>query len=71
MICDYEALPYTVGGFVKETCEPDGDYYTIILNSRLSYERQCDTFAHEIEHIKNDDFHSERSVAEIENERHR
>ena len=71
MNCGYEELPCCIGGFVRETCEPDGDYYTIILNSRLSYEKQRATFAHEIEHIRNDDFHSERSVAEIENERHR
>lgn len=66
-----EELPYCIGGFVRETCEPDGDYYTIILNSRLSYEKLCDTYAHEMEHISNDDFYSERSVAAIENERHK
>ncbi len=71
MICDYEELPCRIGGLVRETCEPDGDYYTIIINSRLSYERQCDVYAHEMEHIENDDFHSERSVAEIENDRHK
>lgn len=71
MKCDYEELPYKVGGFIKKTCEPDGDYYTIVLNSRLSYEKQCASYTHEMEHINNDDFYSERSVAEIESKRHR
>ena len=70
MIIGLEELPCRIGGFVRETCEPDGDYYTIILNSRLSYERQCDAYTHEMEHILNDDFYSERSVAAIEKERH-
>ena len=70
MICDYEELPYKIRGFVRETCEPDGDYYTIILNSRLSFEQQQKTYLHEMEHIKNDDFRKE-SVDEIEKIRHR
>lgn len=64
-------LPCRVHGFVEKTCEPDGDYYTIVLNSRLSYEMLRGTYLHEMEHIDNDDFYSERSVAEIETIRHK
>jgi hypothetical protein len=71
MICDYEELPYRIGGFIKETCEPDGDYLTVVLNSRLSFERLCETYSHEIEHINNNDIYKEGSVNEIERMRHK
>ena len=70
MICDYEELPCKVKGLVRETCEPDGDYYTIVLNSRLSFEQQQKTYLHEVEHIENDDFRKE-NVNEIEKIRHK
>lgn len=70
MICGYEALPCTVGGFVKKTCEPEGDFYTIILNSRLSDEKQRKTYIHELEHIYNEDF-KEGGVGEVESIRHK
>lgn len=64
-------MPVRVRGYIKETCEPDGDYYTIVLNSRLSYEQLRDTYLHEISHIDNDDFHSEGGVQQIESARHK
>lgn len=46
-------LPSAVQGFV--VC--DGfDFYTIVLNSRLSYETQRKAYFHEISHIANGDF---------------
>ncbi len=64
-------MPARVRGYIKETSEPDGDCYTIVLNSRLSYEQLCETYKHELSHLEHDDFHSERSVDEIEYERHK
>lgn len=68
VLCD---MPTRVHGYIKGTCEPDGDYYTIVLNSRLSYEMQLQAYQHELGHIDHDDLHSERSVAEIELIRHK
>ena len=71
MNCIYKDLPCTVGGFVKMTCEPDGDYYNAILNSRLSYERLQEVYRHEMEHIDNSDFNSDYTVGEVEILRHK
>lgn len=46
-------LPVTIRGFVKEN--EDGTY-TIVLNSRLSYEQNLKTYKHELSHITNNDF---------------
>ena len=40
--------------------------YTIVLNSRLSYERQLMAYHHEMEHIENGDFEKKCSVDIIE-----
>ena len=45
-------LPCAVHGFVVS----DGfDFYTIVLNSRLSYEMQRQSYMHEVSHIENGD----------------
>lgn len=60
----YLNLPSKIRGFaVYNTCE---DFYTIVLNSRLSYAQNIKTYFHELEHIKNDDFYSNLTVNEIE-----
>ena len=42
-------LPCAVHGFVVS----DGfDFYTIVLNSRLSYEMQRQAYMHEVSHIE-------------------
>ena len=56
-------MPYRVKAFVQY--ESITDTYTIVINSRLSYEAQCKAFRHEIKHIYNNDFEKEK-VAEIE-----
>lgn len=63
----FEDMPPRGAGFVRE--DPDG-YYTIVLNSRLSYERQVEAAKHELRHIDHDDL--ERSIAadQIENQAH-
>ena len=55
-------LPTTISGFVKET----DDFYTIVLNSRMTYERNKETYKHEQRHIDNGDFDKECSVDQIE-----
>lgn len=60
-------LPTTIGGFTKET---DG-YYTIVLNSRMTFERNQKSYIHELGHIDNGDFDKECSVDQIELENRR
>lgn len=59
----YLKLPYTVEALCAENI--DGSY-TIIVNDRLSPERQKEAVLHELEHIKNDDFNNELSIDKIE-----
>lgn len=40
--------------------------YTIVINSRLNYERQQKGYQHEIDHIKNGDYDRKCSVDIIE-----
>lgn len=56
-------LPCSVKGLAK--ANSDGSY-TILLNSRLSFEQLQRTYIHEMRHIKEDDFHSELNVDVIE-----
>lgn len=63
----YEDLPTTIGGCVKET---DG-FYTIILNSRMTHERNKESYLDEIDHIEHNAIDQERSADEIEMESHR
>ena len=58
-------------GAVFLKTESDGDFYTIVVNSNLSDEAKARTIKHEMLHILNGDFHSERPLNEIEAERHR
>lgn len=46
---------------------PDQDgNYNIYINQNLTYEMQLTTYLHELEHIKNNDFQSDKPVAQIE-----
>ena len=63
----YQDLPTTVGGFVKET---DG-FYTIVLNPRLTFERNRKSFGDEMDHIDSRAFDSEQSADQIEMRSHR
>ena len=46
-------LPGTISAYT--VANPDFSY-TIVLNSRLNYERQQKAYQHEINHIKNGDY---------------
>ena len=64
----YLNLPNKIRGFaIYNTCE---DFYTIVLNSRLSYAQNVKTFWHELKHIKNNDFYSNLTVNELESLAH-
>lgn len=56
-------LPSTVGGYTIST--PDG-YFTVVLNQNLSYQRNVETYAHELDHIQNGDFDKKCSSDLIE-----
>ena len=47
---------------VEEEVHPNEDgSYTIIINSRISYERQMRAYQHAIKHIMDDDFNKENA----------
>ena len=50
-------LPTTVGGFVVHNQD---DTYTIVLNSKLSWEDNMASYIHELKHLEENDF--ERSL---------
>lgn len=58
----YADMPCTIKGFTRLT----DDYYTIVLNSRLSLEEQKETYRHELDHLQDGDFYSERDADSIE-----
>lgn len=60
----FQNLPYKIKGFAIYNSKED--YYTIVLNSRLSYDQNIQTFIHELKHIKNDDFNSSLTATTIE-----
>lgn len=62
-------MPCTVRGFVKKSVEPDGEYYTVVINSRLSQELQRRAIRHEECHVDFADFDNE-SADTIEGVRH-
>ncbi len=50
-------LPPRVAGLTAYYYDEDGQvYYTILINARLSDQRQCAAYDHEIAHINNRDF---------------
>ena len=60
-------LPTSVKGFSKSNSDMT---YTIVLNARLTRKQQEETYHHELEHIRKDDFHSYDNADNIECERH-
>lgn len=59
----FHKLPYTIEALCA--CNTDNSH-TIIVNDRLSPERQKEAVLHELEHINNDDFNNDLSVDKIE-----
>ncbi len=56
-------LPDGVYGYTVRDLEGD---YNIYISSRMSYERQLETYEHELEHIRGDDFNRKTAVGLIE-----
>lgn len=61
-------LPYTIEAF---TVASNDDWYTIVVNDKLSIERKQKAYKHELEHIYSGDFSKKISVNNIENAAHR
>ncbi|MCI8483463.1 MAG: ImmA/IrrE family metallo-endopeptidase [Lachnospiraceae bacterium] len=59
----YADMPETIKSFV--VCNPDLSY-TIVLNSKMSYEQNLISYAHEIAHIKNNDYDKKCDVDVLE-----
>ena len=57
----------TISGFVREK----DDFYTIVLNARMTHERNQETYRHEQQHIDCGDLDRECSADQIELEAHR
>ena len=54
----FSDLPTSINAFVVRTYEDD-EHYTIVINSRVSADKQMEAYRHEISHICNDDFASD------------
>ena len=66
----YADLPPRIKGMLVKTFDEE-DYYTIVLNSRLSAEQNRETYEHELKHMKARDFDQEdMTVDKIEYIRH-
>lgn len=65
----YDNLPTKVKGFTMHNA--GDDYYTIILNSRMSHECLLNTYKHELRHICRNDFACALDVNIIENVVHK
>ena len=64
----FQNLPYKIKGFA--VYNSNEDYYTIVLNSRLSYDQNLKTYIHELKHITNNDFYSGLSATILESIAH-
>ena len=56
-------LPFTIRSYVVLNKDQS---YTIVLNSKLSYEQNLISYQHEIDHIRNGDYEKKCSVDLIE-----
>ena len=54
-------MPCRIGAYVVENADMT---YTIVLNSRRSYEQNLQSYAHEYEHILNED-HERKCTADV------
>ncbi len=63
-------MPHTVRGCVVRDYDGD-EYYTIMINSRMSADMQLSAYRHELEHIDCSDFASDHAVDYIEGIRHK
>ena len=57
--------------FVVHKLDDEGDFWTVVVNGCCSEKLIREAIQHELEHIRHDDIHSEMTVGEIENLRHK
>lgn len=62
----YADLPCTCKGMVVRMFDDGEDYDTVVLNSRLNWEQNVETYKHELWHIEQDDFNSDLPVSVLE-----
>lgn len=62
-------MPTSIRGFTQITAEPEGDFATIVLNSKLSHEANMESCRHEEQHLSEDDF-NKACADDIERESH-
>lgn len=60
-------MPCKIGGYVVENADMT---YTIVLSSRRSYEQNLQSYAHEYEHIVNEEHDSKYTADVIELKAH-
>jgi len=58
-----DELPHKIKAF---TLKDSSDFYTIFLNSKLSYEQLSKSLKHELNHIRRNDFQGLESVEDVE-----
>lgn len=66
----YLDLPCTIRAMTVKDYDGE-DYYTVVLNSRMSRDMHIKSYRHEMEHISSNDFDSQYSADYIESIRHR
>lgn len=66
----FEDLPCDVDGFTVGKDEGGETYYTIVINAKLSADRQESAMVHELAHIRRNDFARARQygVSAVEHE---
>lgn len=62
----YADLPEHIKGMVVRMFDDGEDYDTIVLNSRLSWEQNLETYKHECWHIEQGDLESYLPVSVLE-----
>ena len=70
MTTDIRTVVYPLPVTIKAYTAVVNGFYTIVINENLSYEEQRKAYAHEIEHINNDDFYKSQNVSNIEANSH-
>lgn len=66
--CDYfvRYVPFPTDRCGGMSVLNEDDTYSVYLNSNPSHDRQKKAFEHEIDHIENEDIHSDKPIQEIE-----
>lgn len=62
-------MPCSIRGCIVRHYDDD-EYFTIMINSRMSADAQASTYKHEIEHLNCNDFSCYLSAGQIESIRH-